>query len=349
MHHEHEASSSGFSRRTIVKAAAWSAPVVAVAAATPAAAASTVQGIDLFADGLQMGSELIFFSTDLATRYIASEPMGFTLLNKGADTAPAGSVTVQARYDNRIYTPTGVDLSVGGSTEAVAFDIVSVDGNASTISFVIPREMPTETSVFGANAMLVFTRFEADIAYPNDTYDGYIAPQWTIMSADDSDVTNNVYGPWTPASEPAAPWGLTLAAETSTLSAGSCSAEVASTVTIESIGPNPTPTAANGRMYVDAGLISNVSISSATLNGTDITSDVDFSRNEFGSYDYTLGQTLAAGDTVVLSVDYEVISGGTTDGSATNQVFVTGTDESNDRNKRQTVSYFDVPGAVCTP
>lgn len=340
---------SGPSRRTMMKAAAWSAPVIAVAAATPAAAASTVQGVDLYAAGLQMGNSISFFSTDLTTRYGTADPNGLTLLNKGEDTAPAGTVTVQARYDNRIFTPSKVTVSSGDPAVEVPFNIISVEGNASTIAFTIPRDIPTQTDVFASNAVRVYTYFDADLAYPNDRYDDYIAPQWTVISADDSDGTNNVFGPWTPTSEPAEPWGLTLTAETSTLSAGSCSVDVASTVTIESVGPNSTPVAPNGRVYVDTGLISNVSLTAATLNGTDITSDVSLERNVYGSYDYSLGQTLASGDTVVLSLDYDVVSDGTSDASEFSQVFVTGTDDSNDPNERLTVSHFNVPGAVCTP
>lgn len=340
---------SGLSRRTIMKTAAWSAPVIAVAAATPAAAASTVQGVDLYATGLQQGSSFSFYSTDLTTKYTATEPSGFTLLNKGTESAPAGSVTVQARYDNRVYTPDRVYVHFGDTDTEASFTVTDVAGNASTISFVIPIEMPVETDVFGPNAIRVRTILSPDVTYPNDMYDNYVEPMWTIVYADDADPTNNIFGPWAATSEPATPWGLTLEAETATETSDSCSVEVVTSATITSVGPNPTPSSLNGTMYIDSGLISNVTLTTATLDGADVLGDITFTKETSQRYSYAYNQQLATNEVLVLAFDYDAIADGVTDGSTFNQINVYGAEDPNNSGSRRTVSWFDAESAVCTP
>ncbi len=331
------------SRRTVVTAAAWSAPVIAVAAATPAAAASTAGAVDLFADGLQMGSGMTYFNKDLTTRYETADPLGFTLLNNGPEPAPAGSVSVQVRYDNRVFTPTEVTIS---GSEPIPFSTPVASGDASTFTFTVPQQVEVETDVFGPNALRVITRFDGSFAYPNDVFDDYVEPSWTILSDDDADTSNNIFGPFTSTPYPATPWGLTLETETTSLTSGSCTFDVPTSVTVTSVGPNPTPEAVTGYLRLDTGLVSSVSLTGATHNGNSILSDVVF-ESSGGAYSFNLGRPLEADDVVVLSFDVEAAENGGVNGDMA-QIGVSGFN-GQDLNERLTISYFDFDKPVCAP
>lgn len=183
-------------RRTVMKAAAWSVPVIAVAAATPAAAASTVEGPDLDLRGLSMGSTFTFYSEDGQTQYMAAEPSSFIIMNQGTVAAPLGAI-VQVTYDNRIHTPTAMGyrfLDNGQEVEPLDFVVDSVDGDKSTLSFVIPEQIPVNTSY--DHALIVDIDFATDVEPPNDRYDDYVPQLYTVSADGDIDESNNVLGPY---------------------------------------------------------------------------------------------------------------------------------------------------------
>ena len=64
--------SRGLDRRSVLKAGAWSVPVIAVAVAAPAASASTTANLALLSP--QFGSGVPMFTPSLTQRYVASEP-----------------------------------------------------------------------------------------------------------------------------------------------------------------------------------------------------------------------------------------------------------------------------------
>lgn len=178
-----------------MKAAAWSAPVIAVAAATPAAAASTVEGFDLAVQGMSMGATFTFYSSDGQTRYMAGEPGSVLVMNEGTETAPAGTVA-QVTYDNRIHTPTstGYRFVENDETTAADFTIVSTDGNSSTLAFVVQTPVPVNTTI--DNALVLDIDFVTDVEPPNDRFDNYVPLQYTLVADGDIDPINNVHGPF---------------------------------------------------------------------------------------------------------------------------------------------------------
>lgn len=133
---------SGLSRRTMVKGAAWSVPVIAVAAATPSAAASTVADVDI---RLSFGSAVDF---DLATsnQAVADAIIGAVSgpLNAIPVLGPAALATLQ----------TALNGLVGGTAQLI---------NAS-ISY--PSTLNAQN--FGPGALTSGEEVQASLDYDND-------------------------------------------------------------------------------------------------------------------------------------------------------------------------------------
>ncbi|HWU28264.1 MAG TPA: hypothetical protein VN041_04105 [Microbacterium sp.] len=114
------------SRRTLVKGAAWSLPVVAVAAATPLAAASTTNA-SLAWTGTNTGLlqlQLLDGTGVLGAQVAITVPDEYTITNgAGAITAENATVTIT------VGRPSGIPISVG---RARGFGVASVDGIATT-------------------------------------------------------------------------------------------------------------------------------------------------------------------------------------------------------------------------
>lgn len=118
---------NGFSRRTIVKGAAWSVPVIAVAAATPSAAASTVADTDLglaFTDGgisltAELGDALTVWFDGLPALAQTAAGAAFTALITGL----AGVVNAEYQYPlTFIVTNNGPGTLSAGEPVMVALD-----------------------------------------------------------------------------------------------------------------------------------------------------------------------------------------------------------------------------------
>ena len=116
----------GVSRRSVVTAAAWSAPVVALAVATPLAAASTAGGT-LFVIGNAFAGAGIFLN---GSNYNGAGASG---------DYPPGAVTLT------FVLPAGVDFTVS----APGSWIVTESGNTVTISNGVALT-PAETGDMGA-------------------------------------------------------------------------------------------------------------------------------------------------------------------------------------------------------
>lgn len=114
------------SRRTLVKGAAWSLPVVAVAAATPLAAASTTNA-SLAWTGTNTGLltlDLLDEGGVLTAGVLITVPDEYTITNgAGAITSDAATVTIT------VGTPSGISISLG---HVRGFGVASVDGITTT-------------------------------------------------------------------------------------------------------------------------------------------------------------------------------------------------------------------------
>ncbi|MFD5224639.1 hypothetical protein ACFWHT_03370 [Microbacterium sp. NPDC058342] len=130
------------SRRTLVKGAAWSMPVIAVAAATPMAAASTTNASLAWTstDSGLLGLELLDEGGVLTASAVVTVPDEYTITNgPGAITSETATVTIA------VGVPSGVSVALG---HLRSFGVASVDGIATTaaersVTYAGPIGFPT--------------------------------------------------------------------------------------------------------------------------------------------------------------------------------------------------------------
>jgi len=117
---------TGLSRRTLVRTAVWSVPVVAAAVATPLAAASTgLEAVEWTASSTSLASlQLLDGGGTLTASALVTLPIAFSILNGG--TALVGeAVTISIS----VGRPAGINIPVG---RARGFGVQSVNGIATT-------------------------------------------------------------------------------------------------------------------------------------------------------------------------------------------------------------------------
>lgn len=116
---------SGISRRTLVKGAAWSMPVIAVAAATPLAAASTTNASVAWTgtDTGLLSLQLLDGTGVLAAQVLITVPDEYTITNGPGAINEAATVTIN------VGRPGGINLPLG---RARGFGVASVDGIDTT-------------------------------------------------------------------------------------------------------------------------------------------------------------------------------------------------------------------------
>lgn len=176
---------NGPSRRTVLKATAWSLPVIAVAVATPLASASTA-GADAFLQNMA-GDGFTLFNAD-RTRYAAfSFGTEFLLGTNGTTPTPAGS-TLAISYDNRVMS----DFTVVANSISASAQAPIVEGNLSTTVFTLPVALPANGGMIVATIdhQSVATEFHED-------FEAYTV-RLTPAGGTDPDPANNV---WTQAVE----------------------------------------------------------------------------------------------------------------------------------------------------
>lgn len=127
----------GLSRRTVVKGAAWSVPVIAAAVATPLAAASTT--LDLTITGSCAGQ---FRAAGLASNILNAltgalglDPATRTFtVTAGSTAVPAGTTFL---LSNSGVLNVGL-ITVTGALDVSALDIVNVGGGVTSITLEQP-------------------------------------------------------------------------------------------------------------------------------------------------------------------------------------------------------------------
>lgn len=127
------------SRRTVVKSAAWSIPVIAVAAATPLAAASLANA-DLAST---LGTpEDIVFDTGFGAVMTFTTPTQLTIANTGTTDSLAGA-TANLVYDGWLFimAPTGTGVGVSGTSGNLVLTLpVIAAGSSLTIDLGVEIE-----------------------------------------------------------------------------------------------------------------------------------------------------------------------------------------------------------------
>lgn len=338
----------GIDRRSVLTAAAWSIPVVATVVATPLAAASAV-GFDLFASGLQRGDSVTFFNGDATLKYLDGFTDGFTLLNHGPLEAPAGTI-VTMRYDNRIITPEDFSFAQGSPSNPrtpLPYSTPVVNGNESTVTFVIPVPVPVEEDVFGVGTIWIFTPFDLDIAYPNDAIDDYKPLLWQVLTADD-DGSNNFFGSQIATTEPANdPWGLELSATFTPYATSACEMELPTAVTVTSVGPASTPGIASLTLRLEVLAVTGVTLDSLTINGVPVSATVVSTGS--GGWEVSLGQALAVGDVAEATFSYAVDATAALTNSGWAQISAASDGPDSGQDRRLTTSFANGDNAACTP
>jgi hypothetical protein len=144
-------SSGQFSRRTVIKGAAWSVPVIAVAVATPFASASVANAGVTFT-GTETGLlslNLLDGSDSLTAGAAITVPDQFTIANgPGAISGVTATVTVV------VGRPAGINLPLGA---ARGFGVYSLNGNV----------VAGQNSVSYAQAPLI-----GNVGFPITTFSG---------------------------------------------------------------------------------------------------------------------------------------------------------------------------------
>ena len=316
---EQQTNRSGFSRRTALKAAAWSVPVIAAATAVPAYAASG-DTVDLALAGLPFGDTVSAMSPDKMRQYTIAIGGGFEASNVGAADVAAGSL-LTVTFDARLfgeYTPTlgsqdGTPLTPAGDS--------STSGDVTTASFLMPA------LAAGAEPLEIYNRFGVwpgqDAGWYDDVHP--FVKTLTPLDATDSDPSNNtltaeayyrdtvdaaVSVDWTTATipnrdDPGAPYTV----------------DVPKTITIESLTPggtteqtsfsffspdvlSPAEDPAEASTWADG--FTDVAIVSALLDGVDVTSelsDESGTGERFFANFWFRDLAIEAGQTLVIEVD----------------------------------------------
>ncbi|MEU4016765.1 hypothetical protein AB0E56_15995 [Microbacterium sp. NPDC028030] len=123
---EHSQHSTGFSRRTIMKGAAWSVPVVAAVVATPLAAASiTPTSVAWTGTSTSLAAlQLLDGGGTLTAQALVTLPTEFSIRNgSGARRAEIATISVT------VGRPAGINIPVG---RARGFGVQSVNGVTTT-------------------------------------------------------------------------------------------------------------------------------------------------------------------------------------------------------------------------
>ncbi|WP_353116212.1 hypothetical protein [Microbacterium sp.] len=302
----------GVARRTVLKATAWSAPVVAMAVATPFAAASTT--IDLKLEAQPFGDSLSAFSPDGVTRYTLAFPGAFSASAAGATPAPVGS-TLIAVFDSRLVG--GLAVTVGGQPAVAGSTTTS--GNRTTATFTVPVEIPangasvtvepvfgtwnTDTWVADAEPYVLTLQAPAGTTDPNQA-DNSVTSTAVYTDAFDEGVT--------------ATWGTATVPQTGAPSSPFTVA-VPQTVTLTAVAPGEVPSGQGFNIWGPTSLLTStpsntftgvymaVSVTSATLDGADVLSSIGTPTGDLkNGFHVDVNTAIPAGKQLVIGLDVSV-------------------------------------------
>lgn len=302
-------STPGLSRRTALKAAAWSVPVIAAATAVPAYAASG-ETVDLTVAWLQSGEAFEGYNADRSKKYTVSIPTGVQVSNAGTVDVAAGSTLIMT-YDARLFGP---DAGASIDDAPLARTSVETSGNLTTATFILPA-FPVGTSDMWIRAGMPLLANPDSLPWLVDieSYTLTITP----ASAVDATPENNTavsaarYEDTTDGAVTAT-WG-TKTVPNSQAPAAPHEIDVPETITITSLAPGATVDEVRIAIGIaqarDADsnhvgyLLESWTITSAELDGTDVLSSIaPASDDPRGAYVLT-GQAFAPGSTLALTVE----------------------------------------------
>lgn len=124
------------SRRTILRASAWSLPVVAVAMSAPLAAASTV--IDLELTAQPFGDRIIVTNPEGTLAFDVTVPYSLDATTFGPSATPG--TTLVLSFDVRLLDDVMVSMQGEPATELTS----ELAGNTRTVTFSLPIAIPAD-------------------------------------------------------------------------------------------------------------------------------------------------------------------------------------------------------------
>ena len=339
--------SRGLDRRSVLKAGAWSVPVIAVAVAAPAASASTTANLALLSP--QFGSGVPMFTPSLTQRYVASAPVGVVVGNTSG-TAYSGPVVMRFEVDRRLWEVSGFtyDPRDGQGERAASFSGPDVSGDRAVYTVSFAATVAPDSDPYTGILVRPQLTFLGD--YPNDT----LAPEdstssWVIVDPSDTDPSDGVWvnGPGDPVD--ATPFGATLTADFERVDVGGGSAYRPTRATLTSVGPNPTAVGDVVRVGFDPALGDLVVAQAVTLNGSAAPDLLSEQTNTVSggqrSVVFALTSPLAADDRVEFTLAYEGGSGATPLAGGSSQISYSAA-TANDPNQRAvSQSYINQPGS----
>lgn len=299
-----------FTRRTMVKAGAWSVPVIAAAVATPLAAASTAE-FDLSVEPLNRGDAFPLFTADLTQSFGVGSPLGFILGNRGTQASPLEAVSVQLRVDRRVWNVNGMSYAFAGDDRTtLASTTPTINGDAATYTWTFVSSIPVGTDA--TTGLMVLFDLDMIAQYPNDHLDDYVSPIYTIVPpTGDSDASNNLRAFPAPTFSPAEPFGALLDINWEGIAVGGVyTAYRPTSVTLTSVGPGPLLVGEGMLLRVDRQLTDTIGIQGdPTLNGVAAPGLVEAgplegSPQESGLAYFAFTQELNVGDVLGVTFAY---------------------------------------------
>ncbi|WP_102193937.1 hypothetical protein [Microbacterium aurantiacum] len=303
------AQTGGLSRRTILKASAWSAPVVALAVATPLAAASVA--VDLRLRGYSFGDTIFGRSPDGLRGYRIAILGGYGATTVGDTPTPGANLVMT--FDARIFGAPSATIDA----QAATLLTTTTTGNTTTAIFSLPIAIPAD----GAEAEIL-------ISYGSITEDWYedIAPSSvSILPSGGTDPTpsdNTVT--LTPTYFDTFDAGVTATWTTDTIpsAAGGAAFTVykPASVSISSLAPGELDSSGSISVHgptsllstnpnVFTGVYTGITVTSAVLNGNDVLASIGApTGNLQNGYQIPLNLAIPSGQTLTLGLDVEVDS-----------------------------------------
>jgi hypothetical protein len=282
----------GFPRRTILKTAAWSVPVVAAAVATPFAAASDGNDVSIY----QSTTDLTWAHSSDNLRWLETGAYtDFILRATGPAPTPVGTLITVA-YDNRYLD--GPVLTTGGTSLSAAAP--AVNGSRTSVTFTLPVEIPVD----GTNVVVDVTWARRDVVYVEDPENLTLT---IVPAAVDPDLSNNtsVYTPRFITTYDASVTG-TFTAHPYGDPSWNTSWHMIDTVSIEALTPGDIATGGSLMVVVPVAAVSNITIGTVTIDGTPASSAVTLqSQNDSALY-FAVNAGIPAGSTMVITFAYDV-------------------------------------------